>query len=74
MYVVSICKILNNSLGCMLQSVEILEENKIFLYKKGSILDIVGYSDVEWAGSKKDKRSTKRILHVSCRKSCYMEE
>ena len=48
----------NNSLGCMLQSVEILEENKIFLYKKGSILDIVGYSNVDWAGSKKDKRST----------------
>ena len=28
------------------------------LYKKGSRLDIIGYSDADWVGSNKDRRST----------------
>ena len=66
MYLVSTCKILNNSLECVLQSVEILEENMIFLYKKGSIQDIVGYYDTDWAGSKNDRRIGGQLANITC--------
>ena len=34
------------------------------LYKRGKILDIVSYSDADWAGSKSDKRLTGRYCNL----------
>lgn len=44
------------------------------LCKKGSILDIIGYFDANWAGFKKDKRYINGYNVFFFKKSCYMEE
>lgn len=51
------------SFGCLLQILRILKTNhwlRYFLQKKMDHIDVVGYSNIDWASSKNDRKSTSK--------------